>query len=145
LRRLNRPQDGLEARAVEIAERVLYHQVHPAKLGADLLAEVVSLPLIWQRRYRLGLAVHFAMPIVASALVLGRTDDLKRIRESSIGRYVHQEMTPAMQALRLLGDAIAVVGAWRRWPGLIVLGIVVVIAGWTIGPVDRGRASKSEW
>jgi len=119
---------------MDTADRVLYHQIHPVKLGTDLVAELVSLPLLWRRRYRTGLAVHFLPPIVASAVVTRWTNDLERIRDSPAGRYVRTEMTPAMQAVRLAGDGLTIVGAWRRRPGLVALGALVVIAGWTIGP-----------
>jgi len=29
-----------------LRERILYHQIHPLKLGTDILAAVVSLPLL---------------------------------------------------------------------------------------------------
>jgi hypothetical protein len=127
------------------ADRVLYHQVHPLKLASDGTAELVSLPLIWRGRYRLGLAVHLLPPIAASALVMRRTADLERIRDSSVGRYVRVEMTGSMQAVRLLGDAVTVVGAWSHRRPLIGLGALIVVAGWTMGPGGvarrRGRVS----
>jgi hypothetical protein len=119
---------------MEPAERVLYHQIHPLKLGGDIAAALVSLPLMWRGHRRLGMLIHWATPIVASAVVLPRTADLERLRGSSAGRYVNHEMTPAMQAIRLIGDAITVVGAWHRRAGWIALGGLVVVAGWTLGP-----------
>ena len=116
------------------AERTLYHQIHPAKLGTDLTAEILSLWLIWQRRFVAGLLVHFVPPAVASALVIRRTAELERLRVSPAGRYVRSEMTPPMVALRIIGDGLTVVGAWRQRPRLIVGGALFVLAGWTLGP-----------
>jgi hypothetical protein len=120
-------------------ERVLYHQIHPLKLATDFLAEVVSLPLIWHGRYRPGLAVHFLAPVIGSAVVLRRDDDLERLKASAPGRHVAVEMTPAMQAVRLAGDAVTVAGAWWHRRALIALGAAIVIGGWTLGP-RGGRA-----
>jgi hypothetical protein len=129
---------------MEPRDRVLYHQIHPLKLGGDIGADLVSLPLIWTGRRRLGMLIHWATPVVASAVVLPRTADLERLRESSAGRYVNHEMTPPMQAIRLIGDAITVAGAWRRRADWIALGGLVVAAGWTVGPggLFRGRDAR---
>ena len=124
----------LESIPMEPRERVLYHQIHPLKLGGDITAALVSLPLIWRGRRGLGMVVHWATPIVASAVVLPRTAELERLRGSRAGRYVNHEMTPPMQATRFIGDAISVAGAWHRRADWIVLGGLVVVAGWTLGP-----------
>jgi hypothetical protein len=42
----------LESIPMEPRERVLYHQIHPLKLGGDIGADLVSLPLIWGGRRR---------------------------------------------------------------------------------------------
>jgi hypothetical protein len=78
--------------------------------------------------------VHLALPVAGSAIVLPRTRDIERICRSSAGRYLRHEMTPQMQAVRLAGDALTVIGAWRHRPAVIVLGGLVVLAGWTFGP-----------
>jgi hypothetical protein len=125
---------------VTVAERALYHQIHPAKLGADLAAELVSLPLYWRGRNRAASVVHLGVPVIASAVVVRRTADLERLRDSRAGRYVAVEMTPAMQALRMAGDAVAVLGARRRSLPLIGLGAAIIAGGWTLGPRSRSRS-----
>jgi hypothetical protein len=125
--------------SLTLPERALYHQIHPAKLGADLTAELISLPLYWRGRNRAASVVHMAVPIVASAVVLGRTAELERLRDSRAGRYVLVEMTPAMQALRMAGDAVAVLGARRRSVPLVALGAAIVAGGWTLGPRSGPR------
>jgi hypothetical protein len=119
---------------MEPRERVLYHQVHPLKLGGDIAAALVSLPLMWRGHRRLGMLIHWTGPIIASAMVLPRTADLERLRDSRAGRYVSHEMTPPMQVVRLIGDAVTVLGAWCRRADWIALGGLVVAAGWTLGP-----------
>jgi hypothetical protein len=128
-----------DTRVMDTAERVLYHQIHPLKLAADLGAEVVLITLIWRGRRRLGLAVHLLPPIAASALLTRRTADLERLRDSPAGHYVAHEMTPAMVLVRLAGDAVTLAGAWLRRPALLAVGAAVVVAGWTMGPGGVGR------
>ena len=99
-----------------------HHQIHPAKLATDLTAELVSVALIWQRRYVLGLVAHLVPPIVASAVLTRRTADLERLRDTRAGRHVRSEMTPPIVALRVIGDVLTVVGAWRHRPAVIAEG-----------------------
>jgi hypothetical protein len=125
LRAATAPQS--DARSLDRAERVLYHQILPLKLASDVGAEVVSIILIWRGRRRLGLALHFLPPVVASALLTRRTADLERLRDSPAGQYIAREMTPARVLVRLAGDAITVLGAWSRRPAILAVGAVVVV------------------
>ncbi len=111
---------------------VLVHQVHPAKLAADITASVISNTLFWRHRLGAGLFVRYALPIVASALVLSLAD-MDRLRETRRGRYVLENMSPQAVAVRLAGDALMAVGSWRRRLGVVMLGAVVVAAGWASG------------
>jgi len=97
----------------------------------------VSLALIWTGHRVLGLAIHFLTPIIASA-ILPRTDTTA-LRSTRRGRYVLKHMPPAAQTVRLTGDVVMAVGAWRRSSCLIVIGTLVVTAGWSHGLVSRSR------
>jgi hypothetical protein len=129
--------------ALTTRQRLLVHQVHPVKLGADISASVLSLVLIWRGHRRTGMAVHLALPVLGSALVLA-TADLSRLATTPAGRYVQQHMPPTAQAIRLAGDALTVRGAGRHLPGLIAAGLAVVVAGWCHGllpGLDRNRSA----
>jgi hypothetical protein len=116
-------------------EDLVLHQVHWAKLAADGAASIVSLALIWTGHRILGLIIHFLIPILASATLL-RTDTTA-LRSTRRGRYVLKHMPPTAQAVRLTGDAVMTVGAWRRSSYLIAIGTLVVIAGWSHGLAAR--------
>jgi hypothetical protein len=123
-----------------LREKVLYHQIHPAKLATDILAEPVSLYFFWRHELALGLATHFAPPIIASALVM-TLSDLAPLKDSRLGRYVGQHMTRPVEATRLAGDLVMVAGAWQRAPWLIGLGLAVVAAAWLSGRVVDARTT----
>jgi hypothetical protein len=116
-------------------EDLVLHQVHWAKLAADVAASIVSLTLIWTGRRAVGMVVHFLVPAMASVALLRA--DTGPVRSTRRGRYVLEHMPPASQAVRLLGDAVMTVGAWRRSAPLIGAGTLIVIAGWSHGPVSR--------
>jgi hypothetical protein len=123
-------------------DAILVHQVHPVKLAFDITASLVSNALLWQHRLVAGLASRYVLPVVGSALVLSFAD-LDRLRETKRGEYVLHHMPPASTALRLGGDTLMAVGAWRRKPSWIVAGTLLVVAGWSHGvffepiPADR--------
>jgi hypothetical protein len=120
------------------AEKALYHQIHPAKLGTDITASIVSLYLLWQHQLVAGLLVHFVPPIIASALVMAYVD-LEQQRTSRFGRYVARMMTRPIEAVRLFGDIVSVFGAWYRAPLVIAAGLAIVLAAWLSGLVTSPR------
>jgi hypothetical protein len=118
-------------------ERYLVHQVHPAKLAADIGAAAVSTVLFWRHRLVLGLLVFLVPALVASVLVL--RGDLSAYRDSAAGRYVLVHMPPSMQAVPAVSAVVLAVGGWRRSPGLIAAGLGLVGLGWSHGLLSRGR------
>ena len=124
------------------ADTMLVHQVHPVKLAFDVTASLLSNFLLWQHRLGAGLASRYLLPIAGSAVVL-RFADLEALRRTPRARYVLEHMPPATTALRLGGDTLMAVGAWRRRPSWIVAGTLLVVAGWSHGvffePIPRDR------
>src|SRR5882724_11725303 len=92
-------------------EKALYHQIHPLKLATDILASVVSLYFFWQHQIVIALALHFVPPLIASGLLI-RYGALDTLRDSPFGRYVARHMTRVMEAVRLFGDIVTILGAW---------------------------------
>src|SRR5262249_23616321 len=124
--------DTTNRAAMTLQEKVLYHQVHPLKLGTDLTAAVVSTYFFWEHRLVLGLLTGFIPPIVVSSLLLA-TQDFTWIRDSAVGRYLRRSMTHAMEGVRLAGTLPMAFGAWYHLPWLILLGIPIVLFGWLRG------------
>ncbi len=111
-----------------IREKVLYHQIHPLKLLTDGSAAVVSLYLLWQRRLRPALIVQFVPALVVSSALIRRAD-LEPQRRSAFGRHVKDYMAPSMQGVRFAGNAVMSLGAWRRRPGLLLVGLLMILYG----------------
>jgi hypothetical protein len=115
-------------------DRVLLHQVHPLKLAADISASLISNTLLWRHRPVAGIVTRLALPIAGSAIVLSAVD-VERLRETTAGRYVLANMSPAAMAVRLGGDVLMALGSWYRRPRWIGLGLLLVAAGWSEGLV----------
>ena len=115
-----------------LKEKILYHQIHPLKLTADIGCEPVSLYFFWQHDLVLGLATHFVPPIAAS-LILICCADFEAIQSSKAGAYLQRHMTRTIEGIRLAGDIVMVFGAWFHRPSLIVAGLAVVVIAWCSG------------
>ncbi len=126
---------------LSLEQRVLIHQVHPAKLAVDISASVVSNVLLWRHRLVAGLAVRYLAPPLGSALVL-LIADVERLAPTSAGHYVLEHMPPGMVVLRLAGDTLMAIGAWRRRRDYIAIAVLLVVLGWShglIAPVPGRR------
>jgi hypothetical protein len=123
---------------VTLKEKLLFHQVHPAKLATDIGAAIVSLYLLWQHQLLLGLLTHFIPPPIGSAAVI-RFADLESCKNSRLGAYLVRYMTPIAQAARLAGDLITVGAAWYQSFAGILFGLAVIAAAWSYGWVLRRR------
>ena len=124
---------------MDFAEKILYHQIHPAKLAADVTGAVISTYLIWQHKVDLAMLSAFVPAILGSMLVM-RFADLERLKQSPFGHYIRQFMTRRIEAWRFAGQIVVWVGAWYHQFWLIAPGVVVVIAAWML---DRWRKSSS--
>jgi len=117
---------------MRLADGAVIHQVHAAKLGADVGAAVLSNVLLWRERPAAAMAVRLLVPVAASGAVLALAD-LDGLSRTRRGRYVLAHMPPSAQAIRLAGDALMGLGAYRRSASLLFAGAAVICAGWSHG------------
>jgi hypothetical protein len=115
---------------MRLADGAVIHQVHPAKIGTDVAAAVVSNLLLWHDRPTAAMAVRLILPVAGSAAVLGLAD-LDGLSRTRRGRYVMAHMPPAAQAVRLAGDAMMGLGAYRRSVMLVLAGAGMIGVGWS--------------
>lgn len=125
---------------MNLSEAEKYHQIHPFKLWADVIATIVSLILFWQHQLYLGLIFHFAPPIIASFTVI-QFANLEKIKESSFGKYVGVYMNRWMEFLRLFGDLLMVLGAWYQSYIIILIGLLIILTAWSNGMIRRKLSS----
>lgn len=118
--------------SMTLQEKVLYHQIHPLKLGTDIISAVVSVYFLWMHNLPVALLVMFIPAFVASGVLIN-VANFDWIRDSAIGRYLSWSMTRAMEALRLAGMLPLALGAWFHQPLLIALGLAMVLFGWLRG------------
>jgi len=117
---------------MDLSEKVLYHQIHPAKLAADMSGSIISTYLMWHRRFGAAMLSAWVPAILGSAAVL-RFADLEHLKQSRFGHYIRQFMTLRIEAWRFGGQIVMWVGAWYRQFWLIAVGVAMVIAAWMSG------------
>ena len=113
-------------------DAVLLHQVHPLKLSADISASLISNVLLCRHRLGAGLAVRLLVPMAGSGAVLTMCD-VESLRDTEAGRYVLEHMPSEAMAVRLAGDAVMALGAWRRSLNMMAAGLLIVAVGWSHG------------
>jgi hypothetical protein len=126
--------------ALTFRERALYHQIHPAKLFADISTALMAIDLFWRHELFPGLIVGILPPVLVSAVLL-READLERYRASPMGAYLRRFMSPAVQALRLFGIGVAFYAAWYHVPAGIYGGLALVAICWASG-IARALARR---
>ena len=117
---------------MDLADRVLYHQIHPLKLLTDWSTAFVAAALLWAHRLTAALLIGFVPSIIVTAALL-RWSDLERYRASRFGRYVRGFMTRRVEVARLAGLLLLWLGAWSRRPLAMIAGVVWIIGCWMWG------------
>jgi hypothetical protein len=117
---------------MDFRERLLYQQIHPAKLLTDWCFGLLSFYVLWQQQLALGIVVAVVPAIVVSILVL-QFADLYKYKKSRLGIYVHKYVNTESYATRLFGFVVGAGGAWYHMPLLVAVGIVLVALGWLVG------------
>jgi hypothetical protein len=128
---------GNRGAAMDFAERKLYHQIHPVKLGTDISVTLPFLYFLWEHHPIIAAIVGFVPPILVSAVMLTFPPDLERQKNSRLGRYISRYMTPTIEVIRLLTLVPMAYGAWVHEPWWIVLGVVVLVGAWCNGLLPR--------
>lgn len=113
-------------------EKKLYHQIHPLKLLTDWITGAISLYLLWFHEVIISLIVMFIPSFVTSFLIV-KFVNLDKLKNSTFGNYVRNSMTMTMEVVRLVGFAIAILGAWYHLFSLVVCGLIVILLGWLRG------------
>ncbi len=125
-----------------LRERILLHQVHPAKLVVDWGTGIVSAWLFWQHDIPAGLIVGFVPSIAISVYLILRTD-LSPYRKSALGRYFLSPRTRPGDPARLLGLVVMWGGAYFNSIPAAVVGLAIILAAWCKGLLVERRVKPS--
>jgi hypothetical protein len=122
--------------SLTLGERVLYHQIHPAKLFADIATALIGIDLFWRHELAAGMLIALLPPVLVSAVLIQEAD-LDRYRWSPFGAYLRRFMPPWVQAVRVFGVGFAFYAAWYNVPAGVVGSLALVAFCWANGIVRR--------
>ena len=124
-------------------EKLLYHEVHPAKIIIDVTTALAAAVLLWQQHLLRAAAVGLAPPIIASLLVI-QFANLERMKGSPLGRYIGRNMTPPLEVARLAGVFIFWGAAWYRSVFYCIVGLLVIAFAWVRGALQGSGRIAAE-
>ena len=127
---------------LDIRERILLHQVHPAKLAIDWGTGLIAAWLFWDHMLPAALIVGFLPSILISIYLILRVD-LSRYKETPLGRYFVSPLTRPGDPVRLFGLIVLWTGAWFNSILAAAAGLGIIIFGWGKGLLvkKRGRTA----
>ncbi len=123
---------------LDIRERILLHQVHPAKLAIDWGTGLTAAWLFWDHRLPAALIVGFLPSILISIYLILRVD-LSPYKETRLGRYFVSPRTRPGDPVRLFGLIVLWTGAWFNSILAAAAGLVIIIFGWGKGLFVKKR------
>jgi hypothetical protein len=115
-----------------LREKILYHQIHPAKLLTDCATSFASSWLLWEARWTEAGLVAF-LPSITATLILLFFVQLERFRDTPLGHYVHRTMTRKIEAARLAGQVVVWGGAVAHILWIVPVGYFVIVLAWANG------------
>jgi hypothetical protein len=118
--------------AVNANDKLLYQQIHPAKLLTDFGTSFASTYLLWEHQWLYAGLVAFAPSIVVTVLLI-RFADLERLRNTWFGAYVSKHMPGRIVAERSVGQLLAWAAAVMHVPWLVPFGYFVIVLAWLNG------------
>jgi hypothetical protein len=115
-----------------LREKILYHQIHPAKLLTDCATSFASSSLLWEARWTEAGLIAF-LPSIMLTLILLLFDRLERFKDTSFGHYIKRFMTKKIEAARLAGQIVVWSGAAAHILWIVPFGYFVIALAWANG------------
>ncbi len=125
---------------MDFPEKALYHQIHPAKLAADILSGLAALALLWYHQVGAAIAIAVFIPVGVSMGVMCLAD-LEKLKASWAGKRMGR-MTGALQAARLLLFIVSAAGAYYNDVLWTAFGLLAIAACWYY--VMKGKDEDKE-
>jgi hypothetical protein len=113
-------------------DKLLYQQIHPAKLLTDFGTSFASTYLLWEHQWWYAALVAFAPSIVVTVMLM-QFADLERLRRTWFGAYVSKYMPGRIVAERSVGQLVAWAGAATHVTWLVPFGYFVIVLAWLNG------------
>ncbi len=122
-------------------ERLLYHQLRPAKLAADISGSIISTYLVWQHHFWWAMVGAFAPALLGSALVM-EFADLDKLKSSRMGRYIERFMNHWVEACASADKSSCGSVRGTTNGGRFQSATLIVISAWSSGLLRSDSAVR---
>ncbi len=117
---------------MNIIEKNLYQQIHPARLVTDWTTGLFACYWLWQHELVTAIVIAFLPSLIVSLIVV-RFVDLEKTKNSPFGRYFKRTYSKSLDLVRLAGFIVMGVGSWYHSIPAAAIGCAVIIITWTYG------------
>lgn len=124
-----------------LQQKLVVHQIHPAKLAVDISGSIASTYLFWQHEWLFGILVTFPASIAISFFLV-RFADLEKLSQSAFGKYVSRFMNRGVEGVRFAGQGFMWFAAWHENAAGIAVGVLVIVGAWASGLVLAKRGGS---
>lgn len=117
---------------MNIPEKNLYQQVHPARLVTDWTTGFFACYLLWQQDLITAVVIAFIPSLIVSFIVI-KFGDLEKIKNSAFGKYFKRTYDKSHDLIRLGGFITMGISAWYQSFGGMGLGLAIIVISWVSG------------
>ena len=117
---------------MNLQEKNLYQQIHPARLLTDWSTGLYACYLFWQQELVPGIILAF-IPSLVISLIIVRFADLEKLKNSSFGKYFKRTYNRTVDLVRFGGFGLMAVASWQQSFPALCAGLAVIIGTWSYG------------
>ncbi len=112
-------------------ECIMLQHANPIKLTSDCIGIVLCFYFLWVNDLLLALILLFGLSVMGNILVW--KIDIKKISETTLGKWMLVQAQPLNLILRTIGFVIVLFGLWRHSFLFIILGIIIIALARLLG------------
>lgn len=117
---------------MNLPEKNLYQQIHPARLLSDWATGLYACYLLWQQEIIAAVVLAFIPSLIVS-LIIVRFVDLEKVKNSPFGRYYKRTYNKTVDIIRFGGFVVMAGGSWSHSFPAVGIGLAIIIGTWTYG------------
>ena len=121
---------------MNLLEKNLYQQIHPARLFTDWASGFVACYLFWEHDLVFALIVAFIPSLIVSLIVV-RFANLEKLKNSPFGKYHKRFYNKTIDAVRLAGFIVMAGGSWFQFFEIAGAGLAIILWTWLYGLFTR--------
>ena len=117
---------------MNLPEKNLYQQIHPARLITDWSTGLYACYMVWNQEIIPAVILAFIPSLIVS-LIIVKFGDLEKTKNSAFGKYYKRIYNRTVDLIRFAGFVIMAGGSWSHSFPTIGVGLAVIVGTWMYG------------